>query len=419
MSIRAKCLVALALGAALLAGLGPAAPAGGNAVAAPAVPGKFPVASDVRIGGDENQTRFVMDLSGKVDLRAFALADPYRVVIDLPQVTFQLPAKVGESGRGLIKAFRYGLVIQGASRIVIDVVEPVRIEKSFVLDAAEGHPARLVVDLAAIDRETFLSMIAQDNKATAPPSKTPDAETATSDPRPLIMLDPGHGGIDNGTHASSGESEKDIVLNFALLLRDKIEQLGNYRVAMTRTEDVFVPLTERVRLARVRQASLFISIHADALGRGEGSAQGAAVYTLSETASDAEAARLAEAENRADVIAGVDLSREPDDVADILIDLARRETKTFSVQFARTLVNEMKSATRLHKRPLKSAGFIVLKAPDVPSVLLELGFVSNRQDLKQLTSRAWQTRTAGAIAQAVDSYVRTRMAGAPAASDRN
>ncbi|MEX1083366.1 MAG: N-acetylmuramoyl-L-alanine amidase, partial [Xanthobacteraceae bacterium] len=182
---------------------------------------------------------------------------------------------------------------------------------------------------------------------------------------------------------------------------------------------VFVPLTERVRLARVRQASLFISIHADALGRGEGSAQGAAVYTLSETASDAEAARLAEAENRADVIAGVDLSREPDDVADILIDLARRETKTFSVQFARTLVNEMKSATRLHKRPLKSAGFIVLKAPDVPSVLLELGFVSNRQDLKQLTSRAWQTRTAGAIAQAVDSYVRTRMAGAPAASDRN
>ncbi|MEX1083757.1 MAG: AMIN domain-containing protein, partial [Xanthobacteraceae bacterium] len=214
MSIRAKCLVALALGAALLAGLGPAAPAGGNAVAAPAVPGKFPVASDVRIGGDENQTRFVMDLSGKVDLRAFALADPYRVVIDLPQVTFQLPAKVGESGRGLIKAFRYGLVIQGASRIVIDVVEPVRIEKSFVLDAAEGHPARLVVDLAAIDRETFLSMIAQDNKATAPPSKTPDAETATSDPRPLIMLDPGHGGIDNGTHASSGESEKDIVLNF-------------------------------------------------------------------------------------------------------------------------------------------------------------------------------------------------------------
>ena len=165
-------------------------------------------------------------------------------------------------------------------------------------------------------------------------------------------------------------------------------------------------------MARARQASLFVSIHADALARGEGDAQGATIYTLSETASDAEAARLAENENRADVIAGIDLSAEPDDVADILIDLAQRETKTFSVQFARGLVAEMRNATRLHKHPLKSAGFQVLKAPDVPSVLVELGYVSNKDDLKPLTSEAWRSRTAASIAQAIDTFFATRIAGA-------
>jgi N-acetylmuramoyl-L-alanine amidase len=180
---------------------------------------------------------------------------------------------------------------------------------------------------------------------------------------------------------------------------------------MTRTDDTFIALADRVSMARARQAALFISIHADALARGEGDAQGATVYTLSETASDSDAARLAEAENRADVIAGIDLSTELNDVADILIDLAQRETKTFSVQFARGLVTEMRRAARLHKNPLRSAGFRVLRAPDIPSVLVELGFVSNRQDLKQLTSETWRGRTADAIAQAVDTFFTTRLAG--------
>jgi N-acetylmuramoyl-L-alanine amidase len=184
---------------------------------------------------------------------------------------------------------------------------------------------------------------------------------------------------------------------------------------MTRTDDTFVPLNERVAFARARQAQLFISIHCDALARGDGTAEGASVYTLSERASDDEAARLADKENRADVIAGVDLSREPDDVADILIDLAQRETKTFSGQFARQLVTELKPAARLHKNPLKSAGFRVLKAPDVPSVLVELGYVSNRQDLKQLVSDSWRSRAADAIVQAVDTFFGKRIAGAPAA----
>jgi N-acetylmuramoyl-L-alanine amidase len=169
-----------------------------------------------------------------------------------------------------------------------------------------------------------------------------------------------------------------------------------------------------VKLARSLPAALLISIHADALRRGEGEAQGATVYTVSETASDAEAARLAETENRADVIAGIDLSHEPDDVADILIDLAQRETKTFSMQFAKTAVTELRSVARLHKHPLKSAGFKVLKAPDVPSVLIELGYVSSKDDLKQLTSGAWRTRTAASLVQAIDTFFSTRLAGASA-----
>jgi N-acetylmuramoyl-L-alanine amidase len=206
-------------------------------------------------------------------------------------------------------------------------------------------------------------------------------------------------------------TEKAIVLEFALLLRDKLEKTGKYRVMMTRTEDTFVALAERVRFARAQQASLFISIHADALARGEGEAHGATVYTLSETASDAEAGRLADAENKADVIAGVDLSAEPNDIADILIDLAQRETKTFSVQFARTLVGELKTVARMHKQPLKSAGFRVLKAPDVPSVLIELGYVSSPDDLKRLLSESWRARTADSIIQAVDTFFTTRLAG--------
>jgi N-acetylmuramoyl-L-alanine amidase len=244
-------------------------------------------------------------------------------------------------------------------------------------------------------------------------SRRPDPP-ASSDSRPLIVLDPGHGGIDEGTRAGTGETEKVLVLDFAMLLRDQIEKTGRYRVVMTRTDDTFVPLGERVKIARHHQAALFISIHADALRKGEGEAQGATIYTVSDTASDAEAGRLAEAENRADVIAGIDLSQEPNDVADILIDLAQRETKTFSMQFAKNLVGELRNVARLHKNPLKSAGFKVLKAPDVPSVLLELGYVSSKEDLKQLTSGAWRTRTAGSVVEAIDTFFSARMAGATA-----
>ncbi len=373
----------------------------------------LPLATDARLGGDEAQTRFVMDFSRKIELRAFTLADPYRVVIDIPQVVFQLPPKTGESGRGLIKAFRFGLVMQGGSRLVFDLSKPAKVEKAFVVDSTDTAPARLVLELSPTDRASFLRRTVIDNRAVPTDATAAKATTAKDgDPRPLVVLDPGHGGLDTGTKGPSGEEEKDIVLTFAQRLRERLEKSGKFRVLLTRRDDTFVALADRVRIAREAGATLFVSIHADSLPHGEGDAQGASIYTLSDTATDSEAARLAEKENRADVIAGVDLKSEPDDVAGILIDLAERETKSFSTQFAHKLATEMKSVTRMHKKPLKSAGFRVLRAPDIPSVLVELGYVSNRQDLQLLLSEPWRNRTADSMAQAIETFLSSQTAGA-------
>ncbi len=393
----------------------------------PVAASNFPIASDARLAGDTKQTRFVLDLDKKIEYRAFALADPYRVVVDMPQVSFKLGAGAGTAGRGLIKAFRYGLVMPGGSRIVFDLTGPAKIANSYVLEAANGQPPRLVLELEQVDRTTFVQSLAVENRPELRPAIADAGVTTASveavaapkpaapaDSRPVVVIDPGHGGIDNGTQAS-GTTEKELVLGFGLALRDRIEKSGKYRVVMTRTDDTFVPLADRVKIARNQSAALFVSIHADALPRREGDAQGATIYTLSDKASDAEAERLAETENKADAIGGVNLTEEPTEVADILIDLAQRETRTFSNRFARLLVGEMKTTARMHKHPLKSAGFKVLKAPDVPSVLIELGYVSNKADLQHLVSEAWRSKTVGSMAQAIDIFFAKRLATAGAA----
>ena len=394
----------------------------------PVAASNFPVASDARLAGDAKQTRFVLDLDKTISYRAFALADPYRVVVDLPQVSFKLGAGAGTAGRGLIKAFRYGLVMPGGSRIVFDLTGPAKIANSFVLEAANGQPPRLVLELEQVDRTSFVQSLAIEGRpelrsaiadvtataATLEAVATPKA-AAAADSRPVVVIDPGHGGIDNGTQAG-GASEKELVLAFGLALRDRIEKSGKYRVVMTRTDDTFIPLTDRVKVARNQSAALFVSIHADALPRREGDAHGATIYTLSDRGSDAEAERLAETENKADAIGGVNLTEEPTEVANILIELAQRETRTFSNRFARILMGEMKTTVRMHKHPLKSAGFKVLKAPDVPSVLVELGYVSNKGDLEHLVSENWRNRTAGAMALAIDAFLAKRLATAGAAN---
>jgi N-acetylmuramoyl-L-alanine amidase len=387
----------------------------------------FPIATDARLAGDAKQTRFILDLDKTIPFRAFTLADPYRVVVDIPQVTFQLSSGTGNAGGGLVKAFRYGLVMPGGSRIVFDLTGPAKIANSYMLEAANGQPPRLVLELEQVDRTNFVQLLSPENRPELKPTiaeakaavVVPDAAAAAkpaepSDTRPLIVIDPGHGGIDNGTQ-SGGEMEKNLVLGFGLALRDRIEKSGKYRVVMTRTDDTFIPLNDRVKIARNQSAALFVSIHADALPRHEGDAQGATIYTLSDKASDAEAERLAEAENKADAIGGVNLTDEPTEVADILIDLAQRETRTFSNRFARLLMDEMKTTVRMHKHPLKSAGFRVLKAPDVPSVLVELGYVSNRGDLEHLVSENWRTKTVGSMAQAIDAFFAKRLATAGSA----
>ena len=414
--------------------VGPSAaegPATGSAVPTatlpvPAAGLNVPVASDARLAGDARQTRFILDLDRAIPFRAFALADPYRVILDIPQVSFKLAAGTGAAGRGLIKAFRYGLVMPGGSRIVFDLTGPAKIAKSYVLEAANEQPPRLVIEFEEVDRTTFVQLLAPENRPELRPAIA-DANAAVArvdalavakpaqmaDSRPLIVIDPGHGGIDNGTQAGGGDvMEKNLVLGFGLALRDRIEKSGKYRVIMTRTDDTFIPLNDRVKVARTQGAALFVSIHADALPRREGDAQGATIYTLSDKASDAEAERLAENENKSDAIGGVNLTDEPTEVADILIDLAQRETRTFSNRFARLLMGEMKNTARMHKHPLKSAGFRVLKAPDVPSVLVELGYVSNKGDLEHLVSENWRSKTVASMAQAIDAFFAKRLATA-------
>jgi N-acetylmuramoyl-L-alanine amidase len=420
---------ALVCAAAFMCALSPILAATEEQSPPAAVVASFPIASDARLAGDAQHTRFILDLDKTIPFRAFALADPYRVVVDIPQVSFQLAAGVGATGRGLVKAFRYGLVMPGGSRIVFDLTGPAKIANSYVLEAANGQPPRLVLEFEEVDRTTFVQSLSAENRPELRPAIADAAATAAApveaaappkpaappDGRPVIVIDAGHGGIDNGTQ-SSGESEKNLVLGFALALRDRIEKAGKYRVVMTRTDDTFIPLDDRVKIARTQSAALFVSIHADALPRAEGDAQGATIYTLSDRASDAEAERLAEAENRADAIGGVNLTEEPTDVADILIDLAQRETRTFSNRFARLLMGEMKNTVRMHKHPLKSAGFRVLKAPDVPSVLVELGYVSNKGDLEHLVSDSWRSGTVASMAKAIDVFLAKRLATAGASN---
>ena len=387
------------------------------------------VATGARIGGDHERTRFVADLTEPVGFTAYVLPDPYRVFIDMPEVRFDLPPDAGHNTRGLVSEFRYGEVEAGRSRIVIDTAGPVLIEKSFIVDAQAGQPARIVVDLVAISPEAFekayeadasrmtaaIANAARTKDAAAPEPPSADEVAAAAPPvsgrhdsKRLIVIDPGHGGIDPGAIGVHKTREKDVVLAFGQELRDVLSAKGDYEVVMTRSEDEFLSLKQRVAIAREHAADLFIAIHADTVRGAE--ARGATIYTLSEKGSDAEAEELAHKENRADIIAGVDLADESEAVTDILIDLAQRESKNHAMFFARKAVSEMKAVTGFTGKPLRSAGFVVLKAPDVPSVLIELGYLSSRHDEAQLTSPKWRRRVASAMAGAIDKYFALQVA---------
>ena len=378
------------------------------------------VATGTRVGGDENRTRFVADISKTVSYSVYVLPDPYRVVIDLPNVTFDLPPGIGHKVRGLVSQYRYGLVEEGKSRIVIDTQGPVLIEKSFLVDPQPGQPARLVVDLVKTTEKAFVksynseqAKIQQDIAALsaeplAPPAAGKKILLPSKRGKKIIVLDPGHGGIDPGAISRAGTKEKDVVLSFANVLRKALLATGKYEVVLTRSDDRFISLKNRVTVAREKNADLFLAIHADTV-RGK-DARGVTLYTLSDKASDAEAEALAKRENRADIIGGLDLEAETEEITDILIDLAQRESKNHAMFFSKKAVSHLKPLTLMTGKPLRSAGFMVLKAPDVPSVLLELGFLSSKSDEKLLTSIAWQTKIAKAFATAMDAYFATEVA---------
>lgn len=362
--------------------------------------------TDLRVGLHPDKVRFVLDLTDRIDYVIFQLPDPYRVVIDLPQVSFELP-EGGDSRRvGAISGWRHGLFEPGTSRVVIDAAVPMAVKASFILPPSGGNGHRLVVDLVPTDRESFLvasnESVAKRVALRAPAIQVPvPAPGRRDDPRRVVVIDPGHGGVDPGALGDS-HHEKEIVLAAARTLAHRLEQTGRYKVVMTRDRDVFVRLRDRIAVARKAGADLFMSLHADSIA--DKSLRGLSVYSLSETASDDEAAALAASENKADIIAGMDLSDQAPEVTDILIDLAQRRTKNLSARLAAYVVEEMGHFTPLLKRPHRFAGFAVLKAPDVPSVLVELGFLSNPTDHKNLHSAAFRDKIAEGLARAVDNY---------------
>ncbi|MEX0851916.1 MAG: N-acetylmuramoyl-L-alanine amidase [Bauldia sp.] len=393
-------------------------PAAGEGAGAPSAPATaMPVVFDARVVGDDLRARFIADLTAPVEASVFTLADPYRIVVDLPEVRFALPEHIGRSARGLVSAFRYGLFSPGKSRIVIDLTVPVTIDKTFVTVPAEGQPARLVIDAVPTDRESFLATarayreslgIAAAAKAERLLSEAPAKKSG----RPVVVIDPGHGGIDAGARGNGGTLEKAVTLAFAEVLAETLKETGRYEVVLTRTGDSFVTLSQRMEFARAHHADLFISVHANSfLGAA---VRGATVYTVSERASDQMAAEMAASENRSDILAGVDIAGEDsDEVMDILLDLTRRETRNFGVVFARNLVASLGKSTRMFKIPHQQAAFKVLEGATTPSALLELGYLSNSADEKLLTSPEWRAATARSAASAVAEYFATRVAGNP------
>ncbi len=379
------------------------------------------VARNAHLSGDMRKTRFVTVLSRQVKFGVRTLSDPYRVIIDMSEVKLNLPKGSGKKGKGLVTGFRYGRVEPHGVRIILDVKAPVIVDKAVIWPAADGYSPRLVVELSRTDRKTFVAkQRARAKSRTAALSRTRKAPRLAVKKRKsdrskrVIVIDPGHGGIDPGAISRKGLKEKDMVFAFSKALRDKLEKTGNYDVFLTRTVDSYVALRKRVDLGRSKDADLFISLHADSLPRRYANrVSGATVYTLSEEASDKEAKDLAAKENRSDIIAGVALPNESDDVTNILIDLAQRETNNLSIGFADALLASLNGKIKFSKKNRRYAGFRVLKAPDVPSVLLELGYMSNRDDVKRLKSKAWRNKVAGAVAAAVDSYFAKRTARNP------
>jgi N-acetylmuramoyl-L-alanine amidase len=371
-------------------------------------------ARDFKMAGDATRMRVVLNFDGEPNPQWLLLRAPHRLVVDLPDTKFLLHPDDLKAG-GLVKDVRYGHLQEGKSRLILTSKGPFTVERLDVLKNEDGPGYRLVVDLVAASDRQFEEALAEQSQTTGATVATPKSDRLGKAPaddaaRPFtIVIDPGHGGIDGGAKGGSGTEEKTITLAFALELKAKLASTGKYEVHVTREKDEFLRLDERVRIARQHEADLFISIHADTI-RLKG-IRGATVYTVSDKASDEEAEALAIRENLSDQLAGMEIEGEKQEVADILVDLIRRETHSFSIRFARSLIGELSNTVGLINNPHRFAGFKVLKAPDVPSVLVELGYMSNSKDEAQLRDPDWRGKAATSISNAIADFAAARSAG--------
>jgi len=379
-----------------------------------------PVIMGVRIGEHQDRTRFVVEVSDPVAMRTFTLSNPNRVVIDMPVVQWHLDAPPRPVGNGIVRSYRYGLFRSGNSRFVIDLNAPVSVSNALVVPPTGGYGYRIVIDLFRTTQDKFdkssgwpADLKAREAAAALLASLPPtNQELPAMAEKRVIVIDAGHGGIDSGTNGVNGLLEKDVVLDEAQRLGRVLAHRPDYVVHLTRDSDVYIPLKERVNIGRSWRADLFISLHADS--NPDPNVTGLSVYTLSESGSDREAAALARKENQSDVIAGVDLSGGNSAVAPILIDLAQRDTMNRSSRFAEGAVTMLaRTTTILPRQPHRSAAFVVLKAPDVPSVLIELGYLSNGTDAEAMNSAHWRNGVAQAIGDAIDRYFARSAEGNP------
>jgi N-acetylmuramoyl-L-alanine amidase len=382
------------------------------AVPAPAQAGTLkPQVTDVRIGAHSDFTRFVLELDRAPAYRVFALADPYRVVIDLPEIDWPEMA-TGQNG-GLIDALRYGLFTPTTSRVVLDLEGPARLQEVFVIPPRDGKGHRLVVDLAKTDRATFMAseldrQLVSEASLPLVRAALPTPPAKPADSRPTVVIDAGHGGVDPGAIGVSGTYEKNLALDYALDLRRALEESGRYRVVMTREDDRFIPLRDRYRIAESARGDLFISLHANI--HPSGRIRGASVYTLSQESSDAEAAALAAKENKADALGGVELSPHSDTVSHILIDLMQTDTLNLSRSFADMLIDSLGNRVEMLNNSHRFAGFAVLKSPSVPSVLFEIGYMSNAEEERQLKTEAHRRKVVGSLRDSVERFFKLQTA---------
>lgn len=388
--------------AALLLVLGAVSPAfGSHAVAAEKL--KPVLAFSARIAGDESRTRVIIDFDGKPTFQVHYVGSPERVIIDLSATAFGFPAK-DLAARGLFRQISYGTMGEGSARIVLTAIKPVRLAVADVRPGASGG-YRLVLDAEPTTREDFAKLLKgqtwSEEKDTAPNVMG----MVEKDHVFTVAVDAGHGGIDNGaTSAVTNTHEKAITLAVARILAEKLDRIAGVKAFLTRSDDTFLTLSERVNVAREHHADLFISLHADTLSSRDKDIRGATVYTLSDKASDRLAEQAAARENLSDELAGFSVKDGPPEVADILLDLTRRETQAFSVALASSVVSSFNGKVTLINNPHRQANFQVLRAPDIPSILIELGFLSNADDSKLLLDETWRQTVTDRIADAVARY---------------